>query len=104
MKEVKKSGKKIPPGRTPEEHEMRCIALATKLAEEQLENGTASSQVITHYLKLGSPRAKYEAERMQLENELLKAKTENIKAETHADEMFSKAIAAMREYQGIEDE
>lgn len=108
MKEAKKSsaksGKKMPLGATPEESEKRCIALSMALAEKQLQEGTASSQVITHYLKLGSPRAQAEAEKMRLENELLKAKTEALQAEKRSALMFEEAIAAMKHYKGQDDE
>lgn len=108
MKEGKKSSakndKKQPLGRTPEESELRCIALASKLAEEQLEDGTASSQVITHYLKLGSPRARLEVERQRLENELLKAKTKALESAEANERLFSDAINAMMHYQGIDRE
>ena len=40
------------PALTPEAREQQLIAKATNLAEKQLDEGTASSQVITHFLKL----------------------------------------------------
>ena len=54
------------------------IALAVDLAEKQLMEGTASSQVITHFLKLGSSKAELEREKLAMENELIRAKTESI--------------------------
>ena len=48
--------KKMRPALTPEARENQMIALAVDLAEQQLRDGTASSQVITHYLKLGSTK------------------------------------------------
>lgn len=103
-KSVKKSDKKVPHGRTPEESEMRCIGYATSLAEEQLRNGTASSQVITHYLKLGSSRAQLETEKIRLENELMKAKTEALQSQKRTEEMFSEAIKAMTHYKGEDND
>ena len=86
------------PATTPEGREDQMIAYATKLAEQQLRDGTASSQVITHYLKLGSMREKYEKQKLLEEIKLLTAKTEAIKAEKDRDILYAKAIEAMRNY------
>lgn len=92
------------PALTPEAKENELIDLATRLAEMQLRNGTASAQVISHYLKLGTTREKLEKERLAAEVELAKAKRDRINSEQRSEEMFVKAIAAMREYQGSHDE
>ena len=91
---------KIRPGLTLESNENQLISLATKLAEKQLLEGTASSQVITHYLKLGTVKAQLEKEKLELENELLKAKTEAIKSAATSEALFAEAIQAMRVYSG----
>jgi hypothetical protein len=74
------------------------------LAEKQLEEGTASSQVITHYLKLGCMRERLEREKLKKENELLEAKTEAIKTSKHTEELYADAIAAMKLYGGHNEE
>lgn len=94
------SSKKIRPALTPEARENQLISLAVDLAEQQLREGTASSQVITHYLKLGSIREKLEREKLQEENKLLKAKTEQLQSMKHVEELYSEALAAMRNYSG----
>jgi hypothetical protein len=76
------------------------IELADQLAEKQLREGKASSQVITHYLKLGTSRERLELEKMELEKELLQAKTEAIRNQARTEELFQNAIQAMRSYQG----
>ena len=76
------------------------VSLAIDLAEKQLEEGTASSQVITHYLKLGSMREQLEREKIKQENELLKAKVEAIEAAKRSEELYQKALDAMRTYSG----
>lgn len=76
------------------------IHLADKLAEKQLREGSASAQVITHFLKLGSSREKLEQEKLALETELVKAKTEAISNQAKSEELFANAIIAMRSYQG----
>lgn len=74
------------------------IELADQLAERQLREGTASAQVITHYLKLGSSRERLEQEKLSLETELVKAKTEQIAGQKRQEELFERAILAMRSY------
>lgn len=90
-----------PPALTPEARENQLIALAVDLAEKQLREGTASSQVISHFLKLGSTRAELEKEKLRSDNELSRAKAENLRSQERQDEMFQKAIEAMRRYQGV---
>lgn len=88
------------PAIDPDARENQMIALAVDLVEQRLLNGTASSQETTHFLKLGSSKARYELEKLKAENELLKARAESIHAMQHADEMFEKAIKAMQKYSG----
>lgn len=93
-----------PPARTPEERENQLIAMAVECAEKQLRNGTASTAVITHYLKLGSTRERLEQDRLAKENELLRAKTEQLESQKRVEELFGEALAAIRSYQGVEDD
>lgn len=90
----------IRPALTEEARESRMISFAMDLAEKQLREGTASSQVITHYLKLGTAQARLELERMKQENELLAAKTEALKSAKRVEELYANAIKAMRSYSG----
>jgi hypothetical protein len=76
------------------------IELADQLAERQLRDGTASAQVITHYLKLGSSRERLEQEKIALEQDLLRARAEQIAGQQRQEELFAEAIKAMRAYQG----
>lgn len=88
------------PASTPEARENQLIARAVDLAERQLIEGTASSQVITHYLKLATTKERLEREKLQMENELIKAKTEALQSAKRVEELYGKAIKAMREYGG----
>lgn len=88
------------PALTPEARENQMISLAIDLAEKQLAEGTASSQVITHFLKLGSSKAELEREKLAMENELIKAKTEAIQSQGELKELYSKALDAMKIYAG----
>lgn len=88
------------PARTPEARENQMIALAVDLAEKQLLEGTASSQVITHYLKLGSTKERIEKEILEKQKELIVAKTENLQSQKKVEELYANALSAMRTYQG----
>ena len=96
--EPQKFERKIRPALTPEARENQLIALAIDRAEQQLLDGTASSQVITHYLKLGSTKDRLEREKLERENELLKAKTESIQSIQRIEELYKNALDAMRNY------
>lgn len=98
-----KPTKRMRPALTPEARENQLVSLAVDLAEKQLMEGTASSQVITHFLKLGSTKAQLEKAKLEHETELLRAKTESYEVAKHSDEIYERAIAAMRSYSGYED-
>ena len=99
---IKKADKlpKRPPANTVESRENQLITLAVNLAEKQLAEGTASSQVVTHYLKLGSTKDRLEKEILGEQKKLLVAKTEAIKSAQRSEELFSEAIEAMKTYGG----
>lgn len=87
---------------TPEARENQMISLAVNLAEQQLRDGTASSQIIAHYLKLASTKERLELEKQKKEIELIVAKTEAIHSAQHIEELYSNALNAMRSYSGQE--
>ena len=97
------SSRKGRPALTPEARENQMIALAVDLAEQQLLDGTATSQVITHYLKLGSTKERLEKEKLERENELLRAKAESIQSAQRIEELYKNALDAMRSYRGDGD-
>lgn len=86
------------PALTPEAREDQLIALAMNVAEQQMRDGTASPQLIAHFLKAGSSKGRFEVEKLRRENELLEAKTESIKAAKQTAELYENALAAMRDY------
>ena len=91
------------PALNPDSREQQLIAAAVDLAEKQLLEGTASSQVITHYLKLGSSKERLEKEKLEEENKLLRARTEALKSAKRQEELFEEAIKAMRHYSGKDE-
>lgn len=92
--------KKSRPALTPEARENQLVSLAVDLAEQQLRDGTASSQVITHYLKLGSTTAKLEKEKLRIDNELASAKIKAMESMANMEEVYKNAINAMKLYSG----
>ena len=88
------------PGLTPESRENQIVSLAIDLAEKQIREGTASSQVITHFLKLGSTINMLEKDQLTKQIALLTAKTEAIKSGKVVEELYTNALAAMRKYSG----
>lgn len=95
-----KSAKRIRPASTPEARENQMISLAVDLAEKQMIEGTASSQVITHYLKLGSTKDKIEKEILEKQKELITAKTESLNSSKRIEELYENALEAMKNYSG----
>lgn len=98
------NSRKRRPALNPEVRESQLISLAVDLAEQQLLDGTASSQVITHFLKLGTSMAKLEKEKLEKENALLRAKAEAIESQKHSEELYANALAAMKRYSGHRDD
>lgn len=91
------------PALSPEARENQMISLAVDLAEQQLIDGTASSQVITHFLKLGTTKAELEKEKLKSENEVLRAKAKAIESSEETKILYENALKAMRNYAGYGD-
>lgn len=92
--------RKIRPAATPELREQQMVALAMDLAEKQLREGTASSQVITSIIRMGTMKERLEKEKLENENELLKAKVKSLESERETRELYARAIDAMMRYSG----
>jgi hypothetical protein len=95
-----KRGQRYRPATTLEGRENQLISLASDLAERQLRDGTAPAQVVTHFLKLGTTRERLEQQRLLNENLLLSAKIEQINSSQRMEELYERALGAMREYKG----
>lgn len=92
------------PALTPEARENQCISLAMDLAEQQLRDGTASSQLITEFVKRGSTKARLEQEILAEQKHLMIAKTEALKSQKRVEELYAEALRAMRNYNGQGDD
>lgn len=97
------SSRKMRPALSPEARENQLVSLAVDLAEKQLRDGTASSQVITHYLKRGSTKERIEKEILEKQKELIEAKTQSLQSAQRIEELYKNALDAMRNYSGQGD-
>lgn len=88
------------PPTTPQEQENRLIQLSMLRAQQQIMDGTASSQVLTQFLKLGSSRERLEKEKLEYERKLLEAKAQSIKDEKEIAEMHQNVIDSFKRYSG----
>ena len=98
-----KKPRRTAPAKTLEGRENQLVALAVDLAEKQIVAGTASAQVLTHFLRLGTRKAMLEVEKIKQENMLLAAKTEALESAQRIEELYAEALKAMRGYQGQEE-
>lgn len=92
-----------PPAMTPEVRENQLIKLTMDLAEQQLRDGTATSQVMTHFLRLGTEKTKLEIEKLKNETAFIQSKVENLESQKKTEELYEQALDAMRKYSGNED-
>ena len=95
-------GRISPPAMTPQARENQLTALAMDLAEKQLREGTASAQVISHFLKQGAAETELKKENLALRNELLVAQTDQIASQKKVEELYEEALRAMKTYGGNE--
>ncbi len=93
-----------PPATSEEARLAQLINLANDVAEQQMRDGTASAQVITHYLKLGTEKARLERDILREQARLYAAKTDELESHKRSEELYAEAIAAMRKYSGVDDE
>ena len=92
------------PFMTPEGQDNHLVSLAYDLAEQRLRDGSASSQEVTHFLKLGSRKEQLEREKLEEENKLLRAKTETLQSAKRDEELYSEVLHAMKRYSGYGDQ
>lgn len=89
-----------PPAMTAEGHQNYMISLAMSCAEKQMKEGSASSAVICHYLKLASKKEDIELEKAKAELELMRAKTKQIESQEASDRMYAEALRSLGLYKG----
>lgn len=101
---IKKEIKTRAPAITLEGRENQLIALAYDVAEKQMRSGDASSQVINHFLKLGSTRERLEQQKLGADIDLQSAKKGQIESAEKTEQVYKEAIEAMKRYGGHADD
>lgn len=86
------------PALTREAREQTMIALAMDKAEELLRGDNPPLSIVNHYLKLATVRNEVELARIKADTAEREAKTRALEANERLDEMYAKAIEAMRRY------
>ena len=102
--QAKKIKRRQAPAKTIESRENQIISLAYDLAEKRIRAGTATSQEVSHFLKMGSSQAQLERVKLENENKLLQAKTDALESAKKVEELYEKAIKSMALYQGRGDD
>jgi hypothetical protein len=92
------------PARTPEARDQQLASYAYDLAEKQLINGTASSAVHVHFLKVAGLREKRELARLENENLLTQAKIAQAGQADRMEGLLTNAMKAFTTYQGKEED
>ena len=100
-KEIKRKRRKA---LSPEERQRQLISLAYDAAEQKLKDGTAGPGIITQLLKMGTKREELELERLKTDNQLAKAKAEDIESRKKSEELYKEAIASFKRYNGAYEE
>jgi len=100
---VKAEPRKFKPAMSPEEREDQIIAKAYDLVERRIDEGTATSQETTHFLKMGSRRERLEQDRIATGNQLDHAKVEALASAQRVEELYQDALAAFASYKGQDD-
>lgn len=97
---TQKNERRNPPARTPEEQEQRMINLSMMQAEKMLEEGRAPAQVVVHFLRLGTEKAKLENEKLKAETEMTMSKSEMLKSQKRMEELYVEVTQAFKNYGG----
>lgn len=99
-----KNKRRVAPATTPEGREKQLISMAYDLAEEQIRNGTVSSQVLSQFIRAGAVHEMLEKEKLKADLELTKAKVEALESAKHIEELYANAISAMKKYSGSSEQ
>ena len=74
------------------------------LALKWMREGTAPAQIVTHFLKVNSPKEQAEVEKTRHEIELLKAKKKAIELGEEQEKKYQEVIRAISSYAGKDQE
>lgn len=104
FEEETKPKRRQAPGRTVEDRQNKIINLAYDLVEARIRRGTATSQEVTEFIRMGSNRTQLELKKLEKENELLIAKTKSLESQKTIEKLYSDAMKAFGRYRGNEVE
>lgn len=90
--------------KTPEARENFLINLAMDLAEKKLRDGTASSQVLTHFLTLATMKEQLQNEKLRSDLEVARAKIKQIEMQEDIKVLYENAMTAFKSYGGYQDD
>ena len=99
-KDAESEATRRPPATTTQGRENQLIALSYDAAESQIREGRATSQLLTHFLKMGTERESLERKKLEAENQLLHARVEQLASNARVEELLENALDAFREYRG----
>ena len=97
-KQDKTPHKEIVPELDPEARQAQLINLAELQAEKMMLEGNAPAQIVVHYLKLATLRERKEIELLERQTKLAQAKIDAIESGRREEELYAKAIEAMKMY------
>lgn len=97
---------KLPPALTEEALENHLIMKAYEVVYQRMCDGSVTSPELVHFLRLGSTKEREDRDFLNKRKELLEAKTKAINEQKGMEELYAKAIEAMRSYSGtnLEDD
>ena len=90
--------KRVRPALSDEAIETELIGMAYDLVRKRFLDGTASSQETTHFLKLGTEKARLENKLLAAQAEMALAKKEALQSQKRTEELFADAIKAFKTY------
>ena len=91
----------FPPSVNHEDREKELIAMAENLAVQRIMDGTASNQLLVHFLKENTVRARLEREKLEEEIKNIKAKTKAVETSGDLDAKYQEVLDTMKAYRGV---
>ena len=94
----------LPPALTEEALENKMIMKAYEVVYQRMCDGTVTAPELVHFLRLGSTKEREDRDFLNKRKELLEAKTKAINESKNIEELYSKAIEAMKSYSPTQSE
>ncbi len=91
------------PATSTKNREQQIVSYAIDLAEQQILDGTVSTGVHVHFLKLGTEMYKLEQLKVQKEILLITAKADSVEQTSNGNEIAEQAIKALKSYESSSD-